>query len=99
MADEKRKLAPGPDTSKQGSADKLSSDLQNLLDRARQFGKLAKTAKGQAPKLSPSQREFLSQFASQLAVGVTEDNEASVPRTAPKLARLSASRTRLKGEQ
>ncbi len=97
MTNEKRKLTQGSDTSYRGGSGELSSDMQHLLDRAPQFGKLAEAAKGQVPELSPSQQEFLRKFANQLATGITQDNSGSAPRASRKPAKPGGMRTSTKG--
>ena len=52
-------------------------DAQNLLDRAPQFGELAKAAAGQASKPSSSQQKFLDDFAQRLAEDMAEGDDAS----------------------
>ena len=72
MASEKRKRPRGLERASRGSGREWSSDAQNLLDRAPQFGVLAKAAAGQASKPSSSQQKFLDDFAQRLTEGVAE---------------------------
>ena len=97
MANEKKRELPrGSDTAYRSSGSERSSDMQNLLDRAPQLGKLAKVAAGQAPEPTPSQKEFLREFASQLTAGVVERDDASAPAAAPKAAKPVDPRARPK---
>ena len=77
MASERRKQSRGLERASRGSGDEWSSDAQNLLDRAPQFGVLAKVAAGQASEPSPSQQKFLDDFAQRLTEGAAEGDDAS----------------------
>ena len=77
MASEKRKRPRGLERASRRSDGEWSSDAQNLLDRAPQFGELAKAAAGQASKPSSSQQKFLDDFAQRLAEDMAEGDDAS----------------------
>ncbi len=77
MTSEKRKSPRGPDTSYPGSGGEVSSEVENLLNRAPQFHALAEIAKGRIPELSASQQEFLRKFSSQLTAEATKDDDTS----------------------
>ena len=97
MASERRKQSGGLERAPRGSGDEWSSDAQNLLDRAPQFGALAKAAAGQAPEPSPPQQEFLDDFAQRLTDGLAEGDDASAATAALKPARSVGRRARPKG--
>ncbi len=98
MASERRRLSRGSDTAYRGSGSEWSSDTQtqDLLDRAPQFNKLVKAAKGEAPEPTPSQQEFLKDFAGQLTDGVAEGDDTLAPAAAPKPAKPIGPRVRPK---
>ena len=77
MASERRKQSRGLERASRGGGDEWLSDLKKLLDRAPQFGALAKASAGQGLELSPSQQEFLDDFAQQLTEGEAEGDDAS----------------------
>ena len=67
MTRERSTQSQGSKAAYRGGGDELPSDVQKLLDRAPQFGALAKAAEGLRTELSHSQREVLDDFAQRLA--------------------------------
>ena len=86
MASKARKRARNPDMAHRRGGDGWSSGVEKLLDRAPRFKALAKADAEPAPELSDSQKEFLDDFASRLAAGVAQGDEASAPTAASKPA-------------
>ena len=60
-----------------GSGEARSARVKEFLRRAPQFTSLVEAAEGRRRELSPSQKAFLDDFASELAEGATCDGETS----------------------
>ena len=72
----KRKKKPGrTETVHQGGGAGRQAQVKEFLRRAPRFTTLANTAEGRERELSPSQRDFLDDFAAKLAEGAMEAND------------------------
>ena len=98
MASESRsRLSSGSDEAYRGS--ELSPDIRQLLERAPHFNALVKAVRGEMPELTPYQKEFLRDFANQLAICGAEIDDVSAPPVVRKPAKLAEPDTRHKDGQ
>ena len=72
----KKKKKPGrTETLHQGGGAARRTHVTEFLQRAPRFTTLANTVEGRERELSPSQRDFLDDFAAKLAEGAAEGDD------------------------
>ena len=75
MTSRRRAESSRTGTVHQGGRAGRQAQVKEFLRRAPRFTTLANTAEGRERELSPSQRDFLDDFAAKLAEGAMEGND------------------------
>ena len=75
MASKQKKKPVRTEMVHQGGEAARRAHVTEFLRRAPQFTTLTNTAEGHERELSPSQRDFLEDFAAKLAEGAAEGND------------------------
>ena len=77
MASKQKKKPGRTEAAFRGSTRERRTNVKEFLRRAPQFATLTNTVEGRERELSPSQRDFLDDFAAKLTEGAAEgDDEA-----------------------
>ena len=77
MARNKRKKPGREEAVHQGGGAGRRAHVKEFVRRAPRFTTLANTVEGRERELTPSQRDFLDDFAAKLAEGATEGDDAA----------------------
>lgn len=75
MTSRRRAESSRTETVHQGGRAGRQAQVKEFLRRAPRFTTLANTAEGRERELTPSQRDFLDDFAAKLAEGAMEGND------------------------